>query len=111
MSEASSPIAYFLEPTFKRAARIWWAFFWRAFVFGVILLVLIVALLTTIGSIAGISHANMRPLVMIVCFVVNIPISIFAVQIALGASYGEFTVRLLPAEESHRTRMAPDLIP
>ena len=34
MGTAAGPGTGFLEPTFKRSARIWWAWVWRSAVFG-----------------------------------------------------------------------------
>ena len=98
MSEASSPNVNFLEPTFKRSAIVWWSFVGRALFFGSIPTVLAGALLGSIGATVRISPATMRSLTMIVSAFVNIPASIFALQIALGIRYGEFTIRLLPTK-------------
>jgi hypothetical protein len=91
MSEALTPNANYLEPTFKRAAIVWWAFFWRTALIGG----LVGFTEGFIGAMAGKSAATMHSLLVISVAILMVPVGIYVVQLVLRKRYGEFTIRLL----------------
>jgi hypothetical protein len=96
MSEAVSSNANFLEPTLKRAALVYWALLWRAILLQVVAGFLIGSIEGGILTIAGIPAFNIRPMALTTGLILIVPVSIYAVQLALRKRYGEFTIRLLP---------------
>jgi hypothetical protein len=94
MNEALTPNANYLEPTFKRAAIVWWAFFWRTALIGGLL----GFTEGFVGGIAGKSAATMHSLLLISIAILTVPVSIYVVQLVLRKRYGEFTIRLLSAK-------------
>ncbi len=98
MSELSAPNANFLEPTFGRATMVWWAFMWRALVFGVGAGFVVGFVEGVIGVLLKIATANVRMVAQASGLLVAIPISIYAVQLVLRKRFGEFTIRLQPTK-------------
>jgi hypothetical protein len=98
MNTPITPGVNLLEPTFERAASVWWAIFWRAALLGggggfVIGLIAGIA-----GQMANIPQANMRSVILVLGVAVGIPAGIFAVQLVLRKTFREFTIRLVPRE-------------
>jgi hypothetical protein len=98
MRETFIPNADFLEPTFKRAAIVWWALLWRALLLGGGAGFLIGFVEGLIGALAGFSTGTIRPLALISGILLGIPVGIYVVQVVLRKRFGEFTIRLVPTK-------------
>lgn len=98
MSAAFTPSVNLLEPTFKRAAVVWWALLWRAILLGCGAGFLVGFIEGIVGSIAGMSVASIRQLALISGAIVGVPVGIYVVQLVLRKRYGEFTIGLLPTQ-------------
>jgi hypothetical protein len=95
MSETLIPSAEFLHPTFKRAAIVWWALFWRGLLLGCATAFVIVFLEGLVGALAGISNTIVRPVTLVSAALLGIPIGIYVLQFVLCKRFGEFTIRLV----------------
>jgi hypothetical protein len=78
-----------LELTFKRAAVIWWALFWRG-------LLLALGSGFVVGFVEGLLGFNKLAVTMSSGFIVGIPAGIYAVQLALRKRYSHFCIQLVP---------------
>jgi hypothetical protein len=95
MSEAATPISHYLEPTFKRAAVVYWALLWRGILLGGGAGFLIGFIEGILGAIVGIPTDTIRLLALISGVICGVPAGIYAVQLVLRKRGGEFTIRLL----------------
>ncbi len=98
LGEVFNPNVSFLEPTLKRAAIVWWWFYWRALLLGCLLGGLVGIVEGVIGRTVGISFATKLPLLVISGFVVSSAVQIFVVQSLLLKTFAEFKIRLLPTK-------------
>ena len=98
MSITFTPNINFLEPTFRRAAVVWWAFLWRAVLLGFGAGVLVGFIEGIIFAIAGVSAVTLRYLAVISGAIVGVPVGIYVFQLVLRKSYHEFTIRLVRTE-------------
>lgn len=96
MATAAGKEAAFLEPTFKRAARIWWAWLWRSVVFGGAAGLFASAVLSLSGILEHISERAGQLVSMAAGLVLAVPIGIWVFQMVLEKDFGEFRVRLAP---------------
>lgn len=86
----------FLEPTFKRAARIWWAWVWRSVVFGGAAGLFASAVLSLSGILEHISEKAGQVVSMVAGLALAVPIGIWVFQMILEKDFGEFRLRLVP---------------
>jgi hypothetical protein len=85
----------FLQPTFKRAALIWWAWLWRSVLLGIGGSVFI-SLVLGISGVLNSTDATSRVVVMALAVAVSAPLGIWAFQMVLEKKFQEFTIRLVP---------------
>lgn len=98
MSDTAASDVRYLEPTFTRAAIVYWAFFWR-----LILLATGAGFVTGltegfINAAVGLSATTVRLLPLIAGILFCGPIGIYAVQLVLRKRFGEFTICLVPTK-------------
>ena len=85
----------FLEPTFGRAAKIWWAWLWRSIVFGGAAGLFGSLVLSISGISERISQNAAQALSMGVGVALAIPVGIWVFQMILEKNFGEFRLRLM----------------
>jgi hypothetical protein len=86
----------FLQPTFGRAAKIWWAWLWRSVVFGGAAGLFGSLVLSISGIPEHISQNAAQVLSAGVGAALAIPIGIWVFQMILERDFREFRVRLVP---------------
>jgi len=96
MAMAAGKEAGFLEPTFQRAARIWWAWVWRSIVFGGAAGLFASAVLSLSGILEHISERAGQFVSMAAGLALAVPIGIWVFQLILEKNFGEFRLRLVP---------------
>jgi len=96
MHTAAGSEAGFLEPTFKRAARIWWAWVWRSVVFGGAAGLFASFVLGLSGILEHISERAGQLVSMAAGLALAVPIGIWVFQMILEKDFGEFRLRLMP---------------
>jgi hypothetical protein len=96
MATAAGSEAGFLEPTFKRAARIWWAWVWRSVVFGGAAGLFASAVLSLSGILEHVSEKAGQVVSMAAGLALAVPIGIWVFQMVLEKDFGEFRLRLVP---------------
>lgn len=88
-----------LEATRARTLRVWWAFFWRAFlVYPVALGLGVTALLTPPAVILGMDRESVSAAGAVLCLAGWLALSVEALHRALGGRYPGFSVALLQEE-------------
>lgn len=92
-SLATASDTAYLPLTFRRVLRIWWAYFWRHMVYGVVAAG-IVAIVEDFAGLRG------RLLHSLSAVVVMAPVSIFVLAIVLDKQFGQFSIRLVASPES-----------
>jgi len=107
LGEGFNPNVSVLEPTFKRATKVWWWFYWRSYLLTLLGGVLVVPIVGFIRPAIGISDATVRCLVLILVTIVNIVASIFVHQSLLLKTFAEFKIRLVPTEVGRQIRTSP----
>ena len=98
MSATFTPNINFLEPTFRRAVKLWWAFAWRAglLVGSANAMLEIILGPRVLGALFGVSAATVEPYVTISNVIVGSILSIYAIQLVLRKKYREFSICLVP---------------
>jgi hypothetical protein len=96
MAMAAGKEGGFLEPTFKRAARIWWAWAWRSLVFGGAAGLFATATLSLSGILEHISDRAGQAVSMGFGLALAVPIGIWVSQLVLEKNFGDFRLRLVP---------------
>jgi hypothetical protein len=96
MGTAAGPGTGFLEPTFKRSARIWWAWVWRSAVFGGAAGLFGSLILGLSGILARVSEKTGQYLGVAIGVALAIPVGIWVFQMVLEKEFGEFRIRLVP---------------
>jgi len=96
MGTAAGPGAGFLEPTFKRAAKIWWAWVWRSVAFGGAAGLFGSMVLNLSGILEHISERGAQLLGAAIGVALAIPVGIWVFQMILEKDFGEFRIRLVP---------------
>ena len=96
MGTAAGVNSSYLEPTFKRTARIWWAWVWRSALFGGAAGLFGSVVLSLSGILEHISEKAGQALGLAVGVALAVPIGIWVFQIILEKDFGEFRVRLVP---------------
>jgi hypothetical protein len=96
MGTAAGARAGFLEPTFKRAARIWWAWVWRSAVFGGAAGLFGSLVINLSGILNRISEKAGQYLGLAVGIALAVPVGIWVFQMILEKDFGEFRMRLVP---------------
>lgn len=96
MATAAGKDAGFLEPTFQRAARIWWAWAWRSLVFGGAAGLFASAVLSLSGILEHISERAGQLVSMAAGLALAVPIGVWVFQLVLEKDFGEFRLRLTP---------------
>jgi hypothetical protein len=96
MGTAAGPGTGFLEPTFKRAARIWWAWVWRSVVFGGAAGLFGSLVLSLSGVMDRVSDKTAQFLSVAMGAALAVPVGIWVFQMILEKDFGEFRIRLVP---------------
>jgi hypothetical protein len=96
MATAAGVNTSFLEPTFKRTARIWWAWVWRSALFGGAAGLFGSVVLSVSGILEHISENAGKYLGLAVGLALAVPVGIWVFQIILEKDFGEFRIRLVP---------------
>jgi len=96
MGTAAGANPSYLEPTFKRTARIWWAWVWRSALFGGAAGLFGSVVLSLSGILEHIYEKAGQALGLAVGVGLAVPIGIWVFQIILEKDFGEFRVRLVP---------------
>lgn len=95
-----------LEVTWKRAAKVWWAYLWRniiAIIVAIIIGGVIGFIIGFILAIVGVSSQTIQFITTLIGMIIGLLISIVPVKMILAKDYGEFRLVLLqtnPAEQS-----------
>jgi hypothetical protein len=96
MATAAGVGAGFLQPTFKRAARIWWAWIWRSLVFGGAAGLFGSFVLNLSGILNRISEKAGQYLGAALGIALAVPVAIWIFQMVLEKDFREFRIRLVP---------------
>jgi hypothetical protein len=96
MGTAAGVSTSFLDPTFKRTARIWWAWVWRSALFGGAAGLFGSVVLSLSGILEHISEKSAQYLGLAVGVALAVPVGIWVFQIILEKDFGEFRIRLVP---------------
>jgi hypothetical protein len=96
MDTAAGTGAAFLEPTFKRAAKIWWAWVWRSAVFGVAAGMFGSVVLSLSGILSRVSEKAGQYLGVALGIALAVPVGVWVFQMILEKDFGEFRIRLAP---------------
>lgn len=86
----------FLEPTFKRAARIWWAWVWRSLIFGAAAGMFGSVVLSLSGILNRVSEKAGQLLSVGLGVALAVPVGVWVFQMILEKDFGEFRIRLVP---------------
>jgi hypothetical protein len=100
MDTAAGTGAGFLEPTFKRAARIWWAWVWRSVVFGGAAGMFGSVVLSLSGILNRVSENTGKYLGVALGIALAVPVGVWVFQMILEKDFGEFRLRLVPKAPS-----------
>jgi hypothetical protein len=103
MGTAAGMSAGFLEPTFKRTARIWWAWVWRSVLFGGAAGVFGSLVLSLSGILNHISEKAGQYLGLALGLALAVPVGIWVFQTVLEKDFGEFRIRLVPKAPAEPT--------
>jgi hypothetical protein len=74
---------------------IWWAFFWRWLVFGILATLILAIIGGTVVWVIGAPHLA-GPVGAVLGFLATFAVSLYAMRIALSKTYRHFSVRLIP---------------
>ena len=96
MGTSATPSVAPLAPTFKRAARIWWAWIWRSVLLGLGGSIFISLVVGISGILNRTSDEVARAIAMVLAVLVSVPLGIWAFQMILEKDFREFTIRLVP---------------
>lgn len=96
MDTAVGTGAGFLEPTFKRAARIWWAWVWRSIVFGGAAGMFGSVVLSLSGILNRVTEKTGQYLGVALGIALAVPVGVWVFQMILEKDFGEFQIRLAP---------------
>ncbi len=96
MGTAAGPGTGFLEPTFTRSARIWWAWVWRSVVFGGAAGLFGSLVLSLSGILDRVSEKAGQYLGVAIGVALAIPVGIWVFQMVLEKEFREFRIRLMP---------------
>jgi hypothetical protein len=96
MDTSAAPNVTPLAPTFKRAARIWWAWIWRSVLLGLGGSIFISLVVGISGILNRTSDQVARAIAMVLAVIVSVPLGIWAFQMVLEKDFREFTIRLVP---------------
>lgn len=81
----------YLELTFGRVLRIWWAYFWRHMLYGGVALCIVAAL----ERFAGLGHLVFS----LSAVLVTATVSVFVLGIVLNQQFGQFSIRLIASPQ------------
>jgi len=95
MGTAAGSGTGFLEPTFKRSARIWWAWVWRSVVFGGVAGLFGSLVLSLSGILDRVSEKTGQYLGVAIGVALAIPVGIWVFQMVLEKEFSEFRIRLM----------------
>jgi len=96
MGTAAGASTSFLDPTFKRTAKVWWAWVWRSALFGGAAGLFGSLVLGLSGILEHLSEKGGQYLGLAVGVTLAVPIGIWVFQIILEKDFGEFRIRLVP---------------
>ncbi len=95
MLDAHSPSSSYVQPTLSHALRVWWAFYWRSTVFGIVIALVISLLLGIVGSAAGLSKPVILLAARVESLVVTFMVALFAMQRVLRKNFQRFRIGLV----------------
>ncbi|MEI7668854.1 MAG: hypothetical protein WCJ33_02080 [Pseudomonadota bacterium] len=87
----------YLEITFGRTAKVWWACFWRVFTI-FILIGIFVGAIENYLKISGTLLVFISTIFSLFCMIAFFPISIKIMQLVLKKNFGEFRIALIKNE-------------
>lgn len=91
----------FLEITWPRVVRIWWAFFWRSMLLSIIAGGLIGATFALVSPAFGVSVRSINPNVLrLVGFLPMIPIGVCVMRYVLNRRWPGFRIALIPLDSA-----------
>lgn len=86
----------YLDFTFRRVLCIWWAYFWRHMLYGVVA----ASIVAFVEDLAGLRGPRVAPLSAVL---VMAPVSLFVLAIVLNKQFGQFSIRLVASPHSSTT--------
>lgn len=90
-----------LEVTWRRAIRVWWAYFWRNFIAIVAAIVLGAVVGGVLGFILGAVGVPLKTIQLItmpIGLMLGLGMSVVPVKMILGKDFGEFRLLLMPKQ-------------
>lgn len=87
-----------LEVTWKRAIKVWWAYFWRSVVvvFLAMLFVFMISIVLSVILVAvGVDPSTVEMLIGVSSFIIGIGVSVLAMKMIIGKNLGEFRLVLV----------------
>ena len=84
----------YVEPTWSNTAPVWWSFYWRATLLGLLLGGVTGAVAGGILAVVGRPDLSASAGA-ILGYIVGIPVSIWCIKVILGKSFNGFSVRLV----------------
>lgn len=92
-----------VEPTFFRAARLWWSIAWRSLVLGVGGGVVAGVVLAFVGYFVGAGEETIAEWAQIAAFLIGTPACIYAAYSRIGKNCGDFRLVLVRIDETPAT--------
>jgi hypothetical protein len=96
-SVATNPAT--VDITFRQAAAVWWAVFWRMVILGLGTGFVVGLIEGAVGALVGMPSTTIRILTTASGFILGLPVSIYAVKLGLRKRYREFTICLIPSQK------------
>lgn len=90
-----------LEPTFGRAIKVWWAFFWRSVLLAVAVSMVLGFIIGLVFGLIGIPQDTIQRVGAFAGFIAGIAASVYCMQMILAKNFGEFQVVLLSRDASN----------
>lgn len=97
-----------LEVTWKRAIKVWWAYFWRnllAILAGMVIGAILGAVIGFILGALGVSIETIRMVTMPIGFALGLVISIIPIKMILNKDFGEFKLVLLKNTDENKEQV------
>ncbi len=94
MLEAHSLSSFYVQPTLGHALRVWWAFYWRSTLFGLLIVFVVSLLLGIAGHAAGLPAPLILLAARVESLVVAFVVTLFAMQRVLRKNFQQFRIGL-----------------